>query len=168
MNTLAETFSTPKFPNYHPMQNAWSIDFISGFLTHVNHLEFMLLASLLAGCLGVGLENIMRQGVPQYQQGQIWWPRQGYQRTPCQGGPTVLFWEFFFFFFLVRVGVVGFFFWSTHRRWQTLIACLCLSQNKNRSERSGSNGVKREKRPSSAQMSRYAGWTTPTACVFHH
>lgn len=39
----------PKFPNYHPMQNAWSMDFISGYFTHVSQLEFMLLASLPVG-----------------------------------------------------------------------------------------------------------------------
>ena len=35
-----------KKSNYHYMQNAWSMDFISWFFSHVSQLEFMLLASL--------------------------------------------------------------------------------------------------------------------------
>lgn len=81
----------PKFPNYHPMQNAWSMDFISGFFTHVNQLEFMLLASLPVGWWGWGGGD-NEGGCPSTTSRRSSGPnagRQGCQWRPCQGGSTV-------------------------------------------------------------------------------
>lgn len=66
METLEKRLTPSKSSNYLNMQNAWSMDFISWLLTHVNLLEFTLLASL-AEMAAVGAEEIMK-GMSQYHQ----------------------------------------------------------------------------------------------------
>lgn len=81
----------PKLPNYHPMQNAWSMDFISGFFTHVSQLEFTLLASHPVDCWGRGGGD--NEGAcPSTTSRRSSGPnvgRQGCTWRPCQGVSTV-------------------------------------------------------------------------------
>lgn len=65
----------PKLPNYQPMQNAWSMDFISWFFTHVSQLVFMLLASLPVGWPGRGGGDNEGERMSQYHQQKTKWPK---------------------------------------------------------------------------------------------
>lgn len=88
---VTETLSTHKIPNYHSMQNAWSMDFISWFFTHVRQLVFMLLASLPVGWSGWGSGD-NEGGCPRTTNRRSSGPntgRQGWQWSPCQRGSAV-------------------------------------------------------------------------------
>lgn len=102
------------------MQDAWSMDFISWFFTHVSQSEFITLASLSGrgGRTGRG-GRIMRQDVP---------AKRKIQCPKCSRTAKPLF------------------VWS-HWRWQTLIVRR-LTRSRSRKKRSGSDGVKVKSGPS--------------------